>query len=566
MKRLVFAFTIFFLLTSYPPEVEAGLDVRGVVAFLRGTLYESRGDYLNAYRYYDYALNKEPGAAKIKLSLARISLELGFLDKARLFSEELLQKREYEAEASMVLAQVEYLEGNKDKALGLLEKLKGRSDVPMFEILKFLSKIYVEMDKTDQALSTLEEAKKLFPDDVYVNYRLGIIYTKKGELDKAVNAFRSVVEMGPQFVEAHLALASILNHLGRLDEAETYYKNVLKLDPSNRAAFQDLAQLLYDRKKYEDAVEIFKPLYEAGDLDEKFAVTYGRFLYKAGKFDDAFRVFNALRKSQGDSPALIRVLAEIELERNHFKSAYRYLKELIELDPDDFGSYIGVLLLGFDLAGKPASRDEAVIIGEKEKMQYLEEASRMVPKDSFDGNYILGVIYGDLDRMKESEKFLLAAEKVNPDDRGLLIELASCFEKQRKFDEALVRLKKLYELYPDDPSIANFYGYVLAEKGERLDFAEQLLHKALKAKPDNGYYLDSLGWIFYRKGKLKEALEKLLAAVKAAGDDAVIWRHIGEVYERMGSRDKALEAYERSLRVDPSNGDLKAKVRELKRR
>jgi len=566
MKKVLFVFLFIVFVSSSSTAVEAGLDVRGVVAYLRGTIYENRGDYLNAYRYYMYALNREPGAPKIKLSLARMCLELGFLDKARLYSSELIEKGDYEAEASMVLAQVEYLKGEREKALDLLEKLKSRNDVPRFEILKFLSRIYIEMDRTDRALVTLEEAKRLFPDDVYVNYRLGIIYTKKGELDKAIDAFRAVIEMAPQFVEAHLALASILNHLGQYDEAETYYKNVLRLDPSNNAALQDFAQLLYDRKRYEDAVEFLKPLYDSGALDDKFAVTYGRFLYKAGRIDEAFTVFDSLRKSQGDSPALLRVLAEIELERNNFRSAYGYLKKLLENDPDDFGSYIGILLISFDLAGEPSSKEQSVVVGDRERMHYLKEAAKRIPEDSFDGNYIIGVIYGDLGDPGRSEKFLVAAEKLKPNDRGLLIELASCLEKQRKYDEALKRLKRLYELFPDDPSIANFYGYVLAEKGERLDFAEQLLNRALEAKPDNGYYLDSLGWIYFRKGRLKEALEKLLSAAKNAGDDAVIWKHIGEVYEKMGEKKKAVEAYERSLKVDPADDELKSRVKRLKRK
>ena len=542
------------------------MDERSLIAYLRGTFYEARGNYPEAYQWYSYSSNREPQCKRIKLSLARISLELGYLDKARSYSTDVLTDKRYEAEASMILAQVEYLEGNKEKALGLLENLRSRNDVPRFEILKFLSRIYLEMGRIDDAQKTLEEAKAIFPEDLYVNYRLGVIYTRAGDLDRAIESFRKVVEISPDFSGAQLALASILDHVGKKDEAELYYKSVLKLDPGNTDALNALSQLYLEEGEFEKGIELLRPLFRQGKLDDRGEVNYGRFLYEAGKLDGALNIFKRILDEQGEKPAVLRVIAEIEVSRKHYKTAYGYLKRLIDLEPDNFSNYMGLLLVAYNVAGEPASKDEAVSVSDEERRRYLEKASKLVSNDSFDGNYLFGVIYSDLKEYDKAERYLRRAERLKPDDRGNLLELASLYEKRGMYGEAIERLKKLWEAFPDDPTIANFYGYVLAEKGEELDFAERLLKKALSKEPENGYFLDSLGWILFRKKNYREAAKTLKRAIEKAGDDAVIWEHLGDAYLKLGERTKAISAYDRSLKANPSNDKLKEKVKSLKGR
>ena len=176
------------------------------------------------------------------------------------------------------------------------------------------------------------------------------------------------------------------------------------------------------------------------------------------------------------------------------------------------------------------------------------------------------MVYGELDELEKAESFLKIAEKADPSNRRVLMELSSCLEKQGKLDEAIIRLKRLYEKFPDDPSIANFYGYVLAEKGVNLDFAEKIIREALDMQPNNGYYLDSLGWVFYRKGKLQDALKELKKAVRFVDNDAVIWQHLGEVHESLGNVKEAIRAYERSLKIDPDNTKISKKLNSLRSR
>ena len=137
---------------------------------------------------------------------------------------------------------------------------------------------------------------------------------------------------------------------------------------------------------------------------------------------------------------------------------------------------------------------------------------------------------------------------------------ATLYEREGEFDAALERVIRLHEKDPEDVSVNNYYGYLLAEKGEELDLAEELVRKALRAEPENGYFLDSLGWILFRNGDFEGAISLLLEATGFVADDAVIWDHLGQAYEVTGEMAKAAEAYRRSLSLEPENEQVSGRL------
>ena len=183
--------------------------------------------------------------------------------------------------------------------------------------------------------------------------------------------------------------------------------------------------------------------------------------------------------------------------------------------------------------------------------------------ESAEDNYLMGAVMRRAERIEEAERFLIRADGLRPEDRRTMLELTTLYEGQERFDEALEIIVRLYEQDPEDATINNYYGYLLAEKGERLEFAEQLMDKALGKEPENGYFLDSLAWIRYKKGDFESALEILKEALEHAGDDPVIWEHLGRTYEKLGREGEALEAYERSLSIEPGKEELLERVRVL---
>jgi len=563
MKRLMLSVLAAGLLVSSPVRANEMIDTRAVVYYLQGVFFEARFDLEAALEFYERANRYDQGNPVIEISLARVYLELGDPGRAERYAAALQGSERYGGEAGLILAEIAYTQGDKERALDLLLPLADADGDTRFDALKFLSKVYLDLGRVDEAREVLEKAVELFSEDLYLQYRLGILYYETGELERAVRAFQKAIEINPAFTNAHLALATLLQQTGRYDEAEASYRNVLELDPRNGAALKELADLLFEREEFEEGIDLIEPLGEKGLLDDGGLLALGRFYYRADRIDDALEMFRKLADEGEGNVAIMRAIAEIEMQRGHFNTACSYLRRAIEAEPDDFSNYIGILLVLHGLAGEPAGPEEAFEVPTDEAERYLREAVRTVSADSAEDNYLLGAAMRKAEKSEEAERFLLRAEELDPQDRRTLLELATLYEQTGDFDGALERIVRLYEKDPDDPSVNNYYGYLLAEKNERLDFAERLVRKALLSEPENGYFLDSLGWVLFKKGDLEGALEVLLDAAARAGEDPVIWDHLGQIYEGLGNRGKAIEAYRTSLSIDPGEAAVERRIERL---
>jgi tetratricopeptide (TPR) repeat protein len=96
---------------------------------------------------------------------------------------------------------------------------------------------------------------------------------------------------------------------------------------------------------------------------------------------------------------------------------------------------------------------------------------------------------------------------------------------------------------------------MLVEDGRNLDEAEDLIKRALKIQPENGAYLDSLGWLYYKKKQYRRALEVLERAAALDGEEGVIWEHVGDAHLALGEKQKALEAYTKGAKCKNERRD-----------
>ena len=120
--------------------------------------------------------------------------------------------------------------------------------------------------------------------------------------------------------------------------------------------------------------------------------------------------------------------------------------------------------------------------------------------------------------------------------------------------EAEEWLEQVLDEFPDDPGALNDLGYLWADQGKHLHRALEMIRKAVAAEPDNAAYLDSLGWVLYRLGRVEEALKYLERAVELLGQDpdGVVLDHLGDVYHTLGQHDRAVQMWQRALKaLDP---------------
>ena len=126
-------------------------------------------------------------------------------------------------------------------------------------------------------------------------------------------------------------------------------------------------------------------------------------------------------------------------------------------------------------------------------------------------------------------------------------------------------MRRILDIDPENADALNYIGYTYAEQGIKLNEAMDMIQKAVQLKPNNGYILDSLGWVYYQKGLYNEALEYLERAIHFTPDDPTINEHLGDVhFKRMDYR-KSLELYQRALSLDhPNQEKMEEKVERVK--
>jgi tetratricopeptide (TPR) repeat protein len=203
----------------------------------------------------------------------------------------------------------------------------------------------------------------------------------------------------------------------------------------------------------------------------------------------------------------------------------------------------------------------------REAIDALDKARRRY-RQSFVGEFYTGLAYMRLKEYTNALDHFTAAEivaKVTETNRltqGFYFELGSAHERAGRIPESVGYFEKCLGLAPDFAPALNYLGYMWAERGTNLDRARLMIEQAVKIDPTNAAYLDSLGWVLFKQGHPKEALEPIQKAVQLNEEpDATLYDHLGDVLAALKQPEQAREAWRKSLSIEPSK-DVEKKLRE----
>jgi tetratricopeptide (TPR) repeat protein len=323
-----------------------------------------------------------------------------------------------------------------------------------------------------------------------------------------------------------------------------------------------LADLLLAQGRATEAADLLLPVAEAGRLDWRSQLLLADLLSTLGRDDEAWRLVRDLLDQGFDGPLISRLAGEIALERDDLESAERYLRQSVRKDPEDPDAVLSLLLL---LSRRGTDGGEAVPADDEEFDRLLDLATELVQEGSLRQSFLLGAFLRRAGREEEAIVHLTRASELDPENPQILFDLAVCQEASGRHRETAETLEALLALEPDDAQVLNFYGYLLAEQGWELERAETMIVRALEQEPDNAFYLDSLGWVYYQQGRHEEALDKLIDASNRLGDDPVVLEHIGDTLVALGRYDRALTIYERALAAGGEPADLQPRLDEVRR-
>lgn len=523
---------------------------------------------------------------------------------------EILRLDPTDSDAALWLARLYRLQNEHDKAEAVLRTLLARE--PENENgVEQLTQLLLDEGKSQDAISALQNILKREPT-AHLYDMLGDAYNQIHDLPSAEAAYRKATEAQPDDVSHRRGYAQTLLSEEKFAEALEQYQALSQMDADDPENYLRMAEIYRQMKQLDKAEEnvLLAKQKSPGNLE---VIYYESSIYEAeGRLDDSIRVLSdavASVKSQSEfTPSRRRTLAilyqqlgQLYRETSNYTAAVNTFEEMLRLGPEE-DRRARVMIIetyrdarqissALDAARKavdayPKDRGihvtQALLYGENaqtDQAATLLKAQLDGTANDFEIQLDLAQVFEQGKRWPDSEQAIHAAEKIapGPSEKEMAgFMLGAVFERQKKFDQAEEQFRKVLDANPHNPSTLNYYGYMLADRGIRLDEATDLIKRALAEDPNNAAYQDSLGWAYFKQNKLPEAEELLRKAAARESHDPTILSHLGDVYAKMGNDNlaeaqwqKSVDEWHRELPGDfePARlAEVEQKISALKRR
>ncbi len=484
-------------------------------------------------------------------------------------------------EASLWLARLYRLHNEPDKAEQVLRKML-QDDPGNEAAIEQLTQLLLDGNKADEAIQLLE-GMSAHSSSATVFDLLGDAYTQTHDYAKAEAAYRKAVEMDPSELSHLRGLGQTLLTEEKYSDALEVYQKLADLMPDDPDNYLRIAQIYRELHQLDKAEENLVKAQQVnpGSLE----VLYNKaMIYEAqGRYDDAIRVLSdaitgvksqstVLPSRRRSLSVLYQQLGMLYRDVQNYQAAIYTFQELGHLgDEEDHRARLLIMdtyRQAKDMpkalqAGREAMakypNDEAIkssmalLLGEN---QQTDEAVKLLETDlkgtaaDRDTYLNLSQVYERGRRYADAEQAARKAESFASephDNETAWLLLGAVYERQKQFDKAEIEFKKVLDVNPKNAQVLNYYGYMLADRGVRLEEAQDLVQRAVDLEPFNGAYLDSLGWVYYKQNKLDEAEITLRKAVEHEPHDPTIREHLGDTYAKQGRMDQAAIEWEKSL-------------------
>jgi tetratricopeptide (TPR) repeat protein len=450
-----------------------------------------------------------------------------------------------------------------------------------------LAYIYAKyLKKIAPAIRYAEQAVTLAPNEIEGYQRLAEVqltaHNRKGALqtlDRAARVETNVPSFWTQLGKLYLALLSQPDKNpapGELRKVDAVFRKALALAPSDASVLTDAADYFAASQQVQEAIPLYLRVLELQPNDsnarEKLATGF-MLTNQRGKaiemlqeiiqqHPEKYQPYELLgRVLEEDAKALAQANKPAEAKAEYSKAAANFEQSLLinAAQPDNYLHLAELLLTRL--------RDN------ERAVRLLQDARRHYPAAP-QITYLLAVALREANHTQAAvttfEEALHESSAAGGEiaDGRFFFEYGAAAERAGLYDKAAELFKRAIELDPADAAQAyNYLGFMWADQNSHLDEAEDYIKRAVAAEPENGAYLDSLGWLHYRQGKYDQALAELLSAVAALKeDDATVYEHIGDTYSALKQTTKALEYWQKSLALDRENKMLAGKIADAKTR
>ena len=404
------------------------------------------------------------------------------------------------------------------------------------DAIRGLAENYLNDGQLDASLEQYKVISDSNPEDAQTYVRIAEIYRRQAKYDLALESLKRADSLIPDTAEVPYSMAAVYQAQGRYDEAAKLLQDLLKktekssevgtsqTDRNNRAIFIERLGMIYrEQENYTAAVDTFRKMLTLGDENARSG------------YQEIIDTYRDAKQWPQATAAAKEAVQKLPNDRD--------LRMVLDAQLADMGEFDQAVA---DIRGMLKG-------GAEDRDVYLR----------------LGIIYTRAKRWSDAEQSLGKAEQLStkPEDKAYVSFLrGDLYQRQKMFDQADSEFRKVLSVTPPtDPQAAatlNYLGYMNADRGVKLDESLNYIKQALTFEPNNGAYLDSLGWTYYKLGKYDLAEENLNKAAVHMGSDPTVQEHLGDLYQKTGRLKLAASHWDRAVqewnRTVPAEQDSEA--------
>ena len=501
------------------------------------------------------------------------------LNAARLALEKLRQLSPGDLESMVTLGQIYLSEQDPGRAAEVFQEVLARTSGNRM-VYRLLVDALIRAGQDDRAITVLHEALEIDPLFTRARIILAEMLGQQGRHQEAVEILAAAPEVASGDLELRKRLALELHRAGDHEAALTTLDRILQEEPGYYAGLYLKTVILSIQGDNPGATELAKRLVALNPENLEVAVLLSQLLERQGRVDEAdaqlARVEKRLR-SAGETQQADRalgqraaILARAELWTGVVDVLEPRLPELEE------GRQLELIFLYAEAQGRLGERGKAMamlsrfdadteagrtaLAKQAEILYHLEDEGEaeqriadLVATEDFADLVRAAEVYQRLELYDEAIPILEQALSKEPDSTQVLFWLGASYERTGRNRDAEVIFEDLIGRQPDFAPALNYLAYMWAEQGQNLERALDLVQQAVALEPDNGAYIDSLGWTHFQLGQYEEARSYLEQAANLVGEDAVVFEHLGDLYVALGRVEDAQELYQRALALEDDN-------------
>lgn len=518
-----------------PPEDEGTL----LGNYLSGRLARGDHDTVAAADFYSKALAGDPGNEIILEQAFLLEAASAHWDRAIELANQLVKIEPSHRIGQFLLGCEAFKRGAYKEAD---EHFAAARQGPIADLTSTLARAWVEQadSKTDDALATLDSLSDADWAQFYQRYHRALIADVAGRPDVARQAFAQAFKKNPSTLRVADAYARhAVNENNRKLARQTLKTHIAKSAPHPLSE-----ALLIDIESGKTP-----PLLVETPTDGLAEVFYGigDALAGEGGLDMGIIFLQFALYVKPDFPLAYAALAEA------YEGAKKYDLEMQAFDEikQDSPLWLNVQIQKAFALNSLDRVDDAKAL--------LEDLIAKQPKDvrPYDA---LGNILRSHERYGEAKDYYSRAidliGKPTKDNWALFYSRGVSNERLKDWPAAESDFKEALSLSPDESLVLNYLGYSWIDQGRNVKQAMDYIRKAVKLKPDDGYYVDSLGWAYFRLGNLQAAVETLERAVELKPDDPIINDHLGDAYWRVGRKLEAKYQWQQALTLKPEEDQI----------